>query len=54
MFLTVLSAIALTVGGAMTVHQLNEENLTASQEPLPVVEIAPIQQEIRETGELGW
>lgn len=55
MFLTVLSAIALTVGGVMTVQGLNDEALSASQETDPVVEVAPIQQEdAGQPGELGW
>jgi hypothetical protein len=55
MFLTVLSAIALTVGGVMTVQGLNDEALSASQETNPVVEVAPIQQqETAEPGELSW
>ena len=55
MFLAVLSAVALTVGGVMTVQGLNDEALSASQETDPVVEVAPIQQEDAEQpGELGW
>ena len=55
MFLTVLSAIALSVGGVMTVQGLNDEALSASQETDPVVEVAPIQQEeVSQPSELGW
>ena len=55
MLLTVLSAVALTVGGVMTVQGLNDEALNASQESAPVVEVAPIQQEeVTRPGELGW
>ncbi len=55
MLLTVLSAVALTVGGVMTAQGLNDEALGASQETAPVVEVAPIQQEqVTEPGELGW
>ena len=55
MLLTVLSAVALTVGGVMTAQGLNDEALGASQETAPVVEVAPIQQEdTTEPGELGW
>ena len=55
MLLTVLSAVALTVGGVMTVQGLNDEALSASQETDPVVEVAPIQQEdAKQPGELGW
>jgi hypothetical protein len=55
MLLTVLSAVALTVGGVMTVQGLNDEALSASQETTPVVDVAPIQQEeITQPGELGW
>ena len=53
MFLTVLSAIALTMGGAMTVDSLNAEAVAAEAQE-PVVEVAPIQQEIEVPGELGW
>ena len=55
MLLTVLSAVALTVGGVMTVQGLNDEALSASQESAPVVEVAPIQQEeASQPAELGW
>lgn len=55
MLLTVLSAIALTVGGVMTVQGLNDDELSGSQQVDPVVEVAPIQQqEIGQPGELGW
>ena len=55
MLLTVLSAVALTVGGVMTVQGLNDEALSASQEAAPVVEVAQIQQDdAAEPGELGW
>ena len=55
MLLTVLSAVALTVGGVMTAQGLNDEALGASEETAPVVEVAPIQQdEISGPGELGW
>ena len=53
MFLTVLSAIALTMGGAMTVNSLNAED-AASAVQEPVVEVAPIQQQDAVPGELGW
>lgn len=54
MLLTVLSAIALTVGGAMTANALNAEEIAAAESVQPVVEVAPIQQHSIEPGELGW
>lgn len=56
MLLTVLSAIALTVGGVMTAQGLNDDALNASsQDVQPVVEVAPIQPyEVQQPGELGW
>ena len=53
MFLTILSAIALTAGGAMTVNSLSAEDV-ASDAQQPVVEVAPIHQEDQIPGELGW
>ena len=53
MFLTVLSAIALTVGGAMTATSLSNDEVAANSQD-PVVEVAPIQQEDQVPGELGW
>ena len=53
MFLTVLSAIALTVGSAMTIQDVNEEQLAAAQQQEPVVEVAPLQQDVSIEGELG-
>jgi len=55
MFLTVLSAIALTVGSAMTIHDLNTEKaLAAEEQQAPVVEVAPVQPAQSQQGELGW
>ena len=52
MFLAVLSAIAITAGATMAINDLQDEQLTAT--PEPVVEVAPIQQDSSKPGELGW
>jgi hypothetical protein len=52
MILAVLSAIAITTGATLAVNDLQDEQLNATQEP--VVEVAPIQQDVGEPGELGW
>lgn len=54
MFLTVLSAIALTVGSAMTIQDVNEEQLSAAQQQEPVVDVAPLQEDVTNEGGLGW
>jgi len=43
MFLTVLSAIALTVGSLMTVNDLSEEAAMQSQQTVPTVEVQAVQ-----------
>jgi len=52
MFLAVLSAIAITAGATMAVNDLQDEQLHATQEP--VVEVAPIQQDAGQPGEVDW
>ena len=42
MFLTVLSAIALTVGSVLTVQHVNEEETARSEESAPIVEVQPM------------
>ena len=53
MFLTVLSAIALTVGGVLTVQHVNEEETARSQETAPIVEVQPVQQDTADSDELA-
>jgi len=45
MFLTILSAIAFSVGAAMTVHDLSVERQLTIEAPQGVVEVAPVQSE---------
>jgi len=52
MFLAVLSAIAISAGATMAVNDLQDEQLSAT--PEPVVEVAPIQQDTGSSSELGW
>ena len=52
MLLAVLSAIAIAAGATMAVNDLRKERLNATEEP--VVEVRPIQQDVEESGELGW
>ncbi len=55
MFLTVLSAIALTVGSAMTLHDLNSEKaLIAQDQQEPIVEVAPVQPADGQSSDIGW
>jgi hypothetical protein len=52
MFLAVLSAIAISAGATMAINDLQDEQLSAT--PEPVVEVAPIQQDAGQAGDLGW
>ena len=51
MFLAVLSANAITAGATKAINDLQDEQLSAT--PEPVVEVAPIQQDTGEPTELG-
>ena len=54
MFLTLVSAIALTVGSATTLNDLARDPQSLEYGAEPLVEVAPVQDDDPVESEIGW